>query len=208
MYDRIWGTVIKHQGAAAWRVEQPWKCPLPEPWAPAQPRLGCAGSPCHQCQFWGGNASFFWLRYPMKCMNLWHSRPPVKPSYVDWIWFISVYTLYYSIYDNKCSLNKKYVSPFKDSTTFTMRGLSDSKEIRALSAVLQAFDTMAMIERVPWGVACCAAGNHVVPTTVSSNIATEKKNKLNGSKWMFMAGKSIINGYQRCIFQPFLITGG
>ena len=27
----------KNQGAAASRVEQPWKCPLPEPWAPAQP---------------------------------------------------------------------------------------------------------------------------------------------------------------------------
>ena len=97
---------------------------------------------------------------------------------------------------------KKCVSPFKNSTTFTMRGLSDSKEIRALSAVLQAFETMAMIEL---GVACCAAGNHVVPTTVSSNMATEKK-KLNGSKSMFMAGKSIINGAFSS--QPCLITGG
>ena len=34
-----------------------------------------------------------WLRYPMKFMNLWHSRPPVMPSYVDWIWFISLFTL-------------------------------------------------------------------------------------------------------------------
>ena len=78
------------------------------------------------------------------------------------------------------------MSPIKDSTTYTIRGLSDSKEIRALSAVLQAFETMAMTELVPWGVACCAAGNHVVPTTVSSNMATEKNKQ---TKWMFMAGK-------------------
>ena len=124
-----------------------------------------------------------WLRYPMKFMNLWHSRPPVMPSYVEWIWFISLFTLIlYTI----SAVKKKCMSPFKDSTTFTMRGLSDSKEIRALSAVLQAFETMAMIELVPWGVACCAAGNHVVPTTVSSNMATEKNKQ---TKWMFMAGK-------------------
>ena len=49
-----------------------------------------------------------WLRYPMKFMNLWHSRPPVMPSYVEWIWFISLFTLI--LYTISAVKKKMYVT--------------------------------------------------------------------------------------------------